>query len=702
MKRKSQFLALFLALCLAVSMLAVPAAADAASDLAAAEKALTDANAALKSAENALKEANSSISSEQSAYDSAKLVTESKQSDYDTAKAAVDSKQQAYDDATTDEEKNAIQNELNELKSTAERLEGELATARGNEERAKTALDEAKNTADIAGKEREVSAAKATADQAKKDYDVAKAAADDEKKKQEEAAAQATKPTSSDISCTSSVDFGTLSKGTTGSSLTKSFTIKNTGSKTIVLSSSSVSGYSISGASGTLAAGNSTTVTVTLNSASSTGSFDGTLRLTASFEGSSETYNFSVSLYATVKDTSNSITADPATKDLGKLTEGYTDKQAKEKEFTVTIKNNGGTTVHLNGFKGDDHFTVTAVKDKNATLESGKSEEFKIVPRQSLAVGTYTDTITFQTTEGVTTTFKPTIVIQKAVAALTVEPTLVDFGTVEEGYAQPSVQTITLKNNTDGALRLEQPSSYSYEFSQLGAVTLAAGGTTTMTIRPRAGLPENNYNGQVSFQAGNETAKLDVRFIVNRKSGPSTFSDVAAGSTFAADISYVSQKGLMSGKSATEFAPQSPITRGQLVTILYRLEGQPAVSGTGFSDVAAGSYCENAVKWAAATGVTTGSGDGTFKPNDPISRQQLATFLYRYNNLKGYQTSRRADLSTFSDSGSVASYAAEALSWANGMSLVNGTSDGRLNPEGGATRGQAAAILHRFCVSIGK
>ncbi len=177
---------------------------------------------------------------------------------------------------------------------------------------------------------------------------------------------------------------------------------------------------------------------------------------------------------------------------------------------------------------------------------------------------------------------------------------------------------------------------------------------------------------------------------------------MAAGSTFAADIAYVSQKGLMSGVGEGRFNPGAPVTRGQLVTILYRLEGQPAVSGAGFPDVAAGSYCEKSVKWAAANGITAGGKDGLFRPGDSITREQLATFLFRYNAYKGYVSTQRANLADFSDGAAVASYAKEALSWANAAKLVNGTSDGRLNPSGGATRGQAAAILHRFCVSIGR
>lgn len=511
-----------------------------------------------------------------------------------------------------------------------------------------------------------------------------------------------TAPTSSDFSYPSSVNFGTLEKDASSSSRTQTFTIKNNSDHEMTLTYSAPSGYSVSGIPSSLTAGSSATVTVQLTSASSTGNYDRQLTITAAFVGGSGNASFNVALNATVVEKGYSITVDPTSKDLGKLKEGYTEEEAKKTEITVTIQNKGASNVRMDSVKGNDHFNVTAVKSGSETLANGEKAEYKIVPKQGLAVGTYTDTITFQTRESATAAFKATVVVEKKLAPLTVEPGTLDFGIVEEGYAALEQKTVTVKNNTEYAIRLDQPTSYSYEISLLSQTSLPAGGSTTFTVRPRTGLPANAYSGVVELYGSGESAKVNVQFTVTSPVGPSTFSDVAAGSTFAADIAYVSQKGLMSGVGEGRFNPGAPVTRGQLVTILYRLEGQPAVSGAGFPDVAAGSYCEKAVKWAAANGITAGGSDGLFRPGDSITRQQLATFLFRYNAYKGYVSTQRADLGTFSDGTTVASYAKEALSWANAAGLVNGTSDGRLNPSGGATRGQAAAILHRFCVSIGR
>ena len=666
MKRRNRLLALLTALCLAVSVLAIPVSAAGESveqlkqELAVAQKTLEDAQTALAAV----------------------------QADETKATEAVEAAKKALQDkidaagTTTGDDGIEIPNEVDTSQEDAALAMAEESerTAKENTQKAQTAVSEAQ--AVVSGLQDKIKEA-------------------EEAENNQGTQNPPTTPSSNDLSCTASVDFGKLAKGTT-SDLSRTFTITNRSQYNMTLSASSVSGYTISGASGTLSAGSSTTVTVRLDSTSAVGNYNGTLALSASFVDGTGSYPFTVALYAEVVEGSYSLTADPSTKDFGKLAEGYEEKAAKDLEITVTIQNKGASSVQMNGVKGNDHFTVTAVRSESETLKNGEKTDYKIAPKKGLAVGTYTDTITFQTREGTTVTFKATVAVEKKVDPLTVSPTVLSFGTVEEGYAALGTQTVTIKNNTDRAIQLVQPTSYSYDISPLPQSALAAGSSTTFTIRPRTGLPANTYSGDIYISGGGEQAKLSVQFVVTRPAGPTTFNDVAANSTFAADIAYVSQKGLMSGVGGGNFNPQAPVTRGQLVTILYRLEGQPAVSGVGFSDVAAGSYCEKAVKWAAATGITTGGNDGLFKPNAPITREQLATFLYRYNRHKGYFTFSLADLSTFPDVGSVSSYAKDALSWANGAKLVNGTSDGRLNPSGGATRGQAAAILHRYCTSIGQ
>jgi len=174
------------------------------------------------------------------------------------------------------------------------------------------------------------------------------------------------------------------------------------------------------------------------------------------------------------------------------------------------------------------------------------------------------------------------------------------------------------------------------------------------------------------------------------------FTDVKEADWFYPAVKYVNEKGLMKGVSDTTFAPAATTMRAMLVTILYRLEGSPAVSTTNpFSDVMAGKYYVDAVIWSAKNKIVGGYGNGKFGPEDPISREQMAAILYRYASFKGYEISAKGDLTKFVDADSVSVYAKDAMLWANAKGLIQGY-DLKLTPKGNASRSQAAAIIQRF------
>lgn len=181
------------------------------------------------------------------------------------------------------------------------------------------------------------------------------------------------------------------------------------------------------------------------------------------------------------------------------------------------------------------------------------------------------------------------------------------------------------------------------------------------------------------------------------------FGDVKSGDWFYNDVKYVYDKGMMAGTAADVFAPNATTTRAMIVTILYRLEGSPAVTGTNaFVDVPAGQWYSDAVNWAAANQIVKGTSATTFAPNDSITREQMAAILYRYAQYKGYDVTKKADLSGYSDNGQVSAYAKDALAWANAAKLINGVTNTTLAPQGNATRAQVSAILHRFCDGVVK
>lgn len=177
------------------------------------------------------------------------------------------------------------------------------------------------------------------------------------------------------------------------------------------------------------------------------------------------------------------------------------------------------------------------------------------------------------------------------------------------------------------------------------------------------------------------------------------FEDVFETDWFYEDVLYAYENALMNGTGNNLFSPNGTTTRGMLVTILHRLAGTPAPSGSNpFTDVLAGSYCESAVVWASENGIVNGYGNGSFGPNDPITREQMATILYRFAAYQGTDVSDGADTNilSFDDAFEVSEYAMPAMQWACGTGLINGTSDTTLSPRDSASRAQTAAILHRF------
>lgn len=176
------------------------------------------------------------------------------------------------------------------------------------------------------------------------------------------------------------------------------------------------------------------------------------------------------------------------------------------------------------------------------------------------------------------------------------------------------------------------------------------------------------------------------------------FSDVKETDWFFQSVQYVCAHGIMNGSSGNSFAPQDKTTRGMIVTMLYRYDGSPVVSGQcPFGDVAAGKYYRKAVIWAAENQIVGGLGGDRFGPDEPVTREQLAAILYRYANYKGYDTQRSVELAKFADRDDVGSYAVNAVKWAVADGLLSGVSATELQPKGFAIRAQVAAILMRFC-----
>ena len=173
------------------------------------------------------------------------------------------------------------------------------------------------------------------------------------------------------------------------------------------------------------------------------------------------------------------------------------------------------------------------------------------------------------------------------------------------------------------------------------------------------------------------------------------FTDVKSGNWFYDAVKYAYAQGLMTGTSATTFAPNGTMNRAMIVTVLYRLEKSPAVTGASkFTDVPAGQWYSDAVAWAAANKIVNGYDETTFSPMNAVTREQMAAILFRYEQVKGLENvTLEENLNRFPDQNKISAYAIPALQWAVGQKIINGNADGTLDPTGTATRAQVAQIF---------
>ena len=279
----------------------------------------------------------------------------------------------------------------------------------------------------------------------------------------------------------------------------------------------------------------------------------------------------------------------------------------------------------------------------------------------------------------------------------------------------PNEPDVPVNPNPSYAITVEQPDH--------GTVTVTPnratqGAAVTITATPDRGYQVNavtvtdrfgdavqvteNADGTYTFTMPNGQVTVNATFVQVEEPAPTEpFIDVNEGDWFYDAVAYAYENELMDGVGGNRFAPNSATTRAQLVTILYRLEGQPAVSGDlPFTDVEAGTWYTNAVGWAAQNGIVNGVGDDTFAPGNDLTREQLVTILYRYAESKSYDVSASADLAGYPDGEEIQAYAREAMAWAVAENIIRGMEDDTLKPAGNASRAQIATILMRFCEGV--
>lgn len=245
--------------------------------------------------------------------------------------------------------------------------------------------------------------------------------------------------------------------------------------------------------------------------------------------------------------------------------------------------------------------------------------------------------------------------------------------------------------------------------SPSGSVSVREGLSKSFTFTPASGyqisdvvIDGKSVGEKANFTFDNVKDKHTIKVSFKKleqadSSATFVFSDVSEKDWFYTSVYKSIENGWFTGTSDTTFSPYMGTTRAMIATALWRMEKQPtATTSSNFNDVVNGAWYYNGVVWAQGNQVVKGYGDGTYGPNDNITREQLASILYRYAELKGYDVTTRTNLDHFSDGNTVSTYAIETMRWAVAANIIAGKSDNNLDPTGKATRAEVATILTRF------
>ena len=377
------------------------------------------------------------------------------------------------------------------------------------------------------------------------------------------------------------------------------------------------------------------------------------------------------------------------------------DYGSDSKEFALTIDQQG--TIHV---------TSVSLDKANLELTEGETAQLTATVQPGNASN---QTVTWSTSDASVATVENGVVRATGRGTATITVTTVDGSFTADctvtvsRYSTgggPTTYAVTAPDVENGTVRVS-PSRAS------------RGTTVTITVTPDEGYELESLT--VLDSRDNEIAltdKGDGKYTFTMPSGrvtveasfaeiapePLPFGDVDDGDWFADAVRFVYENGMMNGVSETDFAPHAATSRSMIVTILYRLEGEPVVDyAMDFTDVAGDAYYAEAVRWAASEGIVGGYGGGLFGSDDAVTREQLAVILYRYAVYKGYDVSIGEDTNilSYDDFADLSEYAIPAMQWACGAGIITGVTDATLVPQGEATRAQVAAMLMRFVEAIG-
>lgn len=392
--------------------------------------------------------------------------------------------------------------------------------------------------------------------------------------------------------------------------------------------------------------------------------------------------------------------------------------QHKGHEYIATVKDvtDSTTTKQIATFTNPDGFSsFTISKDPVAVATIGQNRYTTLQDAVDAVKDNETIKLTKNCAENAT--------VSKAVK-FTLDTTSGNFtGSIIAGSRYTLTQsgntyTVTRQSSSSSSSSGSAPTTYAVNVNAAtnGAVaadkkTASKGTTVTVTASPSKGYVVDAVKVVDKDSKDVAVTEKDGKYVFTMPASAVTvtgsfkaetpapaalpFTDVKSGNWFYDAVKYAYAQGLMTGTSATTFAPNGTMNRAMIVTVLYRLEKSPAVTGASkFTDVPAGQWYSDAVAWAAANKIVNGYDETTFGPMNAVTREQMAAILFRYEQVKGLENvTLEENLNRFPDQNKISAYAIPALQWAVGQKIINGNADGTLDPTGTATRAQVAQIF---------
>lgn len=398
---------------------------------------------------------------------------------------------------------------------------------------------------------------------------------------------------------------------------------------------------------------------------------------------------------------------------LGYITGGYYSYDSTQFSYTFTMEDR------------DTYFTINTEATGNYTISVSNANSYygSVSIKNGIEKANYGDTVTFTVRPAYQYILKSVSVYTNDSYRQSIQVTRDKYDWNTFSFTMPNASvviaptytsdyyTISVDGGSHGSVSIEAEPAGTNSYYGIRNEYVYIDATPNTGYKVKSVTVVDKYNDSIKvyesstanryyFTMPDSNVTVNVEFTPRVMSNP--FTDVKSTDWFYDAVNYVYSEGIMDGTSVYMFSPNNATSRGMLVTILWRLAGEPVVTGTSFSDVSSSSYYYYAVLWASKYGIVDGLGNNMFGPDQAITREQFAVILYRYAQHCGYSTSANSTLVGYADSNKISSYALTAMRWACGAGLFEGDERANLNPQGQTTRAAAAKLLMTFQENVAK